>query len=174
MSPSALRWVALFFVWVIHYGPCWSDRYRGHMDEAVNMNFVPSPEKLVALIDEIVTSCWPDKDDDQADYLLRLGFHQGEGAEGFGRGYGFFRHPSLRCISEGNSKMLVWLSQTQLGRRLTESSSPQISSSMTDVAAEKMVRCSDTASFTSNSLPGTASRLTRPFDHSTKQPHFGM
>lgn len=63
------------------------------MDEAVIMNLVPSPEKLVALIDEIVTSGWPDKDDDQSDYLLRLGFHQGEGAEGFGKGYGFLPAP---------------------------------------------------------------------------------
>lgn len=63
------------------------------MDEAVNMNLVPSPEKLVALIDEIVTSGWPDRDDDQSDYFLRLGFHQGEGAEGFGKGYGFLPAP---------------------------------------------------------------------------------
>ncbi|MHA7175954.1 hypothetical protein ACX80D_04810 [Arthrobacter sp. Sr24] len=84
---------ALFFVWTIHYGPSWSGRYRGHMDEAVNMNLVPSPEKLVALIDEIVTSGWPDRNDDQADYLLRLGFHQDEGAEGFCEGYGFLPAP---------------------------------------------------------------------------------
>ncbi|WP_104092471.1 hypothetical protein [Arthrobacter sp. GMC3] len=63
------------------------------MDEAVNMNLVPSPGKLVALIDEIVTSGWPDRDDDQADYLLRLGFHQGEGQEGFHKGYGYSPGP---------------------------------------------------------------------------------
>lgn len=53
------------------------------------MNLVPSPEKVVALIDEIVTSGWPDRDGDQADYLLRLGFCQGEGEEGLGWGEGF-------------------------------------------------------------------------------------
>lgn len=71
------------------------------MDEAVNVKLVPGPEKLVALIDEIVTAGWPERDDDQSDYLLRLGFRQGVGTEGFGKGAGFLPVPEFAVYLGG-------------------------------------------------------------------------
>lgn len=47
----------------------------------------------MALIEQIVTFGWPDREDDQSDYFRQLGFKQGEGQEGFRKGYGYSPGP---------------------------------------------------------------------------------
>ncbi|MGM7679834.1 hypothetical protein [Microbacterium sp. A94] len=58
------------------------------MDEMTDATLVPSPESVIALIELVTTLGWPDRDADQGSYFRQLGFHQGEGQEGFHRGYG--------------------------------------------------------------------------------------
>lgn len=63
---------------------------------------VPSPESVVALIEPVTTSGWPDTDADQGSYFHQLGFHQGEGQERFHQGYGYLAGPDslARLVGE--------------------------------------------------------------------------
>lgn len=59
------------------------------MEDVTDMALVPNPESVLALIERLVTLGWPDREDDQTDYFRQLGFQQGEGQEGFQKGYGY-------------------------------------------------------------------------------------
>lgn len=71
------------------------------MGEATEMTLVPRPESVLALIELVVTSGWPDRDADQAAYLRHLGFHQGEGQTGFQKGYGYVAGPDSSEVLGG-------------------------------------------------------------------------
>lgn len=59
------------------------------MPETAESALVPNPESVVALVERIAASGWPDRDADQMGYLHQLGFEKTEGQKGAVLGHSY-------------------------------------------------------------------------------------